>query len=40
MEIVMEYIKNNEYYKGMSTEVLNEAVEEIENYIIQRLNIR
>jgi hypothetical protein len=40
MEIVKEYIKNNEYYKRMSTEVINEAVEEIENYITQRLNIR
>lgn len=40
MDIVKEYIKNNEYYKKMSTEVINEATEEIENYITQRLNIR
>ena len=40
MDIVKEYIKNNDYYKIMSTEVINEASEEIENYITQRLNIR
>lgn len=40
MDIVKDYIKNNEYYKRMSTEVINEASEEIENYITQRLNIR
>lgn len=40
MNIVREYIKQNDYYKRMSNEVINEALEEIENYITQRLNIR
>ncbi len=40
MDIVKDYIKNNEFYKRMSIEVINEASEEIEGYITQRLNIR
>jgi len=39
MEIVKEYLLNNEYYKKMSYEEINETALEIENYITQRLNI-
>ncbi len=40
MNIVREYIKQNEYYKTMNEEVINDALEEIINYITQRLNTR
>lgn len=39
MEIVKEYILNDTYFKKCSNDVINEALEEIENYITQRLNI-
>lgn len=40
MNIVRDYLKNDEYYKRMNTENINDILEEIENYITQRLNIR
>lgn len=39
MEIVKENILSDTYYKKCSNDVINEALEEIENYITQRLNI-
>jgi hypothetical protein len=40
MEIVRESLKIDEYYKKSNSEVINETLEEIENYITQRLNIK
>jgi hypothetical protein len=38
MKILNEYLLKDDYFKNCNTEIINEAMDEIENYITQKIS--